>query len=724
MTVSRAGRGAAVMAARLSLRVCFVLLMVGCRGGKNPLAVDDDGDGFTEFAGDCDDSDPRTFPGVAQRDSPTACMTDHDGDGWGSDSPLQGVDPGTDCDDGNIDANPEDVDGDGHSACDGDCDDTRADLNLADVDGDGHSTCAGDCDDEDPELEPVDADGDGQSLCGGDCDDMDPMVDTLDRDGDGFTSCDGDCDDEDPLLTPADNDGDGFSSCTGDCHDGFPALHPEDGDGDGFSSCDGDCDDADPLLDPADRDGDGFSLCDGDCDDAAGGLTPEDGDGDGYSSCDQDCDDADASRGPADDDGDGFSTCQGDCDDSDPSAVPIDGDGDGYTSCTGDCDDSDPTLDPADVDGDGYSTCAGDCDDQDVSVETADLDGDGYSTCTGDCDDTLATVFPGAAALPGGEICPLTTDGWVDWTGRTGLPWPMAYAEAATDPAHDRVVVYGGTTYHSAATSLIALDLGTDAWEVLTPGGAEPGRRVGHGLEFDPATSKMVLFGGGDGYTLTNETFILDAGVQGAETWRMVANAGAAPDPRFGATTVLDKDGGRVFVLGGEGYHGLLHDVWAFDLASETWEEILPSGWEGTGRRGAMAAFDGGHDVVWVVGGLAPHSRGEPLCLVTATERWQPLTLTGAVLPPLVDAGAMWLEDYSGLLIHGGAVTYGLSVETFFLRATSACEAEVVLLESVGGPTDGSVGAAMAWDPVAGAALVLGGQAAYAIRAEVDQVIP
>ena len=38
----------------------FVLLTVfGCYEPKgNPLAVDDDGDGYSEFDGDCDDTDP------------------------------------------------------------------------------------------------------------------------------------------------------------------------------------------------------------------------------------------------------------------------------------------------------------------------------------------------------------------------------------------------------------------------------------------------------------------------------------------------------------------------------------------------------------------------------------------------------------------------------------------------------------------------------------------
>ena len=48
---------------------------------------------------DCDDADADTFPGAAEHDSTTACMTDADGDGWGDDSPSSGVDYGSDCDD-------------------------------------------------------------------------------------------------------------------------------------------------------------------------------------------------------------------------------------------------------------------------------------------------------------------------------------------------------------------------------------------------------------------------------------------------------------------------------------------------------------------------------------------------------------------------------------------------------------------------------------------------
>ena len=50
---------------------------------SNPLGIDDDGDGFTEFEGDCDDTNPNAYPGAAELDSTDLCMVDNDNDGYG-----------------------------------------------------------------------------------------------------------------------------------------------------------------------------------------------------------------------------------------------------------------------------------------------------------------------------------------------------------------------------------------------------------------------------------------------------------------------------------------------------------------------------------------------------------------------------------------------------------------------------------------------------------------
>ncbi|MFM7200107.1 MAG: putative metal-binding motif-containing protein, partial [Myxococcota bacterium] len=53
--------------------------------------------GYSAQSGDCVDTDKNTFPGAAEKESTTACMTDADGDGYGAKVPASGVAVGTDC---------------------------------------------------------------------------------------------------------------------------------------------------------------------------------------------------------------------------------------------------------------------------------------------------------------------------------------------------------------------------------------------------------------------------------------------------------------------------------------------------------------------------------------------------------------------------------------------------------------------------------------------------
>ena len=61
-----------------------LFMLIGCQveAPKNPLAIDD-GDGYTEFDGDCDDQDASVYPGVVAEDVYKQCMLDRDGDGFG-----------------------------------------------------------------------------------------------------------------------------------------------------------------------------------------------------------------------------------------------------------------------------------------------------------------------------------------------------------------------------------------------------------------------------------------------------------------------------------------------------------------------------------------------------------------------------------------------------------------------------------------------------------------
>ena len=86
---------------------------------------DDPGGKYVTEGDDCRDSGSyagTTFPGSAEIESSTDCMTDYDGDGYGSDDPASGVTAGSDCDDSSTDHTYASTDDESELLIDNDCD--------------------------------------------------------------------------------------------------------------------------------------------------------------------------------------------------------------------------------------------------------------------------------------------------------------------------------------------------------------------------------------------------------------------------------------------------------------------------------------------------------------------------------------------------------------------------------------------------------------------------
>ncbi len=405
--------------------------------------------GYGIYPGDCNDSFADTFPGAAERQSTTTCMTDGDNDGYGSTSPRSGATAGSDCDDAVASTFPGTAQYDSSTAC------------MADDDNDGYGattapsggTAGTDCLDSDSSTNPG-----ATEVCDGVDNDCDGTVDDgvlitwfFDGDGDGYgkagtgiqqcTQPTGyvrsqtDCDDTQALTHPGIAFNDSSTACMTDLDgDGYGSANPATG-----VTAGSDCDDnastgfaihpgATEACDLVDND------CDGVVDDGVQTSYYRDLDGDGYGNpsvrslaCSQptnyvtnnsDCDDSSAATRPGIATNDSTTACMTD----------VDGDGWGSTTPSSatavagtDCDDGDPNIRPnatETCDGGVDNDCDGLADDADSPLSGTttwyqDVDNDsygnnsvtlarclqpsGYVSRGNDCDDAVAAANPGAS---------------------------------------------------------------------------------------------------------------------------------------------------------------------------------------------------------------------------------------------------------------------------------------------------------------------------------------
>lgn len=320
-----------------------------CDGNDNDCnnliddGLDEDRDGFLVCVNDCDDTEADVNPeqvemtfGCDGLDNNCDGTIDNGGNGLAWDS---------------IGDEFEDSDLDNFTECQGDCDDTNLNINPDGVEG---------CDEEDNDCdglvdEDLDLDGDGWPDAYPNCAAVFGEVDCDDNDVSIFPGAPEVCDLEDnncngQIDENLDFDNDGFTSCEGDCQPLDPAINPT-----AFEDCDGVDNNCDGTIDNGwDADLDGVSACGGDCDDADPTV---------YMGAPQICDDG---------------ILDNDCD-GQPDVVDVDVDGDLETECEGDCDETSNLVNTS-----AMEVCNAVDDDCDgvVPADELDDDNDGYISCT------------------------------------------------------------------------------------------------------------------------------------------------------------------------------------------------------------------------------------------------------------------------------------------------------------------------------------------------------
>lgn len=233
-------------------------------------------------------------------------------------------------------------------------------------------------------------------------------------------------------------------------------------------------------------------------------------------------------------------------------------------------------------------------------VPLEDVDGlDAASTDTVGPTDSGPTEIDIVACTPVGDACVAPV-----WTARapaTSPPDREGYA-VAYDAARGHVLLVGG--YSSEYGGLADTWTWDGASWAVAPSAVAPTARMGHAMVYDAVRARVVMFGGSvlDDAAPTNEPV--------AETWEhdgvdwIRVTPSASPPARTAHGMAYDAARGRVVMYGGQGAADL-EDTWEYD--GVTWTEVSPEHSPGIARVSAAMAYDAGRERVVLFGIFDPY---------------------------------------------------------------------------------------------------------------------
>jgi hypothetical protein len=169
----------------------------------------------------------------------------------------------------------------------------------------------------------------------------------------------------------------------------------------------------------------------------------------------------------------------------------------------------------------------------------------------------------------------ITTADWFELNNGDVGPGERWGHSAIYDPEGRRMVVFGGLGCVGHECGVLfndtwSLDLTAAAWDSLDEGSG-PSKRQDHRAVYDPLRRRMIVFGGrGLGDVLFNDTWAFDLA---SNRWTLLEDGSAAPPARYGYAMICDEATDRIIVYGGDRV-GAVNDVWAFRLATDTWERL------------------------------------------------------------------------------------------------------------------------------------------------------
>lgn len=246
----------------------------------------------------------------------------------------------------------------------------------------------------------------------------------------------------------------------------------------------------------------------------------------------------------------------------------------------------------------------------------------------------------------------------IDWQNITPpsgpAPSPRATGTAIFDGS--RMIIFGGRGASGDVNDVWAFDFDQRAWQELTPasGPAPLPRRTPNGI-FDPVNNQMIIWSGQNGGTSLNDIWAFDLT---GNTWRELQPPDPKPAIRYGAASVYDPQSHSLVTFAGFTNQGRFDDTWRYDIAQNVWLDISPDGTRPLERCLHAATYDPLAHQMIIYGGQNSGALGDLWAFDLATQSWRELT-------PDISPPGRWfpaiafLEHEESVIIFGGRTSAG-----------------------------------------------------------------
>ncbi|MDR6880984.1 cadherin-like beta sandwich domain-containing protein [Bacillus sp. 3255] len=234
------------------------------------------------------------------------------------------------------------------------------------------------------------------------------------------------------------------------------------------------------------------------------------------------------------------------------------------------------------------------------------------------------------------------------------IPFLHGGSSVAQANGSDSVMLntYAGTSTVLQNTYGPSTQITDYTWKRVTTNLA-PAARQAASMVFDENAENVVMFGGQGNNGPLDETWIWDGY---KKTWQEMRNLPTYPPSRKGAAMAFDPATGKVLLFGGEGQSGVLGDTWLWDGLAAKWQQVTGLAASPSARGGAQLAFDGEQLVLF--GGYT--GSGSSKTPIGETWLWNGTDWTQAspaASPPPAYSGQMAYDGTTAVLYGGNAGT-------------------------------------------------------------------